>query len=210
VLCGQVTAHFSITGITSAYKDPNPSDPDIWLVGVRTPTQITSDSNASSATAANGDGIGVRLDGSSGIALDGLSYNKMTGPGGFLLDGPGTYQVTVQNSHATGIGPICVTADHQKVNTGYYSDLQNSLSLADGAHGNVFIGDTFHIPAATGYSIAGGGNGFFLDACADYAREPFAPAEAQAGAGNVFTGVCYNQPASLPGLPPSAASCPGS
>ena len=47
-------------------------------------------------------------------------------------------------------------------------------------------------------------------ACAGYTRQPFTPAEAPAGAGNAFTTVCYNQPADLPGLPPSAANCPGS
>jgi hypothetical protein len=289
---GQVSDYFQITGITSAYNDANPSDPEIWLVDIHTPTRITSGQNASSSTAANDGGTGVRLDGSSGIALDGLSYNKMNGPGvylngsanvtinnskfkslgntrpngdgiyavdssnvqigtgadcpanspcvdttydngygidlvdthdvvinattassndtgGFLLDGPDTYQVSVENSHATGIGPICVTANHQKADTGYYSDLQNSLSLAGGAHDNSFTSDTFSIPSGTGYSIASGGNGFFIDACADYTREPFAPAEPPAGTGNTFTGVCYNQPADYPGLPPSAANCTG-
>jgi len=66
------------------------------------------------------------------------------------------------------------------------------------------------IPSGTGYSIASGGNGFFIDACAGYARQPFTPAEAPAGAGNAFTTVCYNQPADYPGLPPSATNCPGS
>ncbi len=290
---GQISDYFDITGITSAYNDVKPSDPDIWLVDIHTPTQITSGQNASSSTTANGNGTGVRLDGSSNIALDGLSYNKMNGPGvylngsanvtinnskfkslgktrpngdgiytvdssnvqigtgpdcpnnspcidttydngygidlvnthnvvinattassndtgGFLLDGPDTYEVTLENSHSTGIGPICVTANHQKVNTGYYSDLQNNLSLADGAHGNSFTNDTFNVPSGTAYSIASGGNGFFVDACAGYTREPFTPTEAPAGAGNVFTAVCYDQSTDYPGLPPSATNCPGS
>jgi hypothetical protein len=203
---GLVTVFFDIVGITSAYNDTNPADPDIWLVNIHTPTAITSGKNGSTSTTANENGTRVRLDGSSNISLDNLQYNKMNGPGvflngstsvtidnsklkslgdtrpngdgiyaanssniqigtgagcpnnqpcndltyddgfgidlvnthdvlinaatvsandtgGYLLDGSGTYHVTIQNSHASGLGPICVTMNGQKENTGYLTDL---------------------------------------------------------------------------------------
>lgn len=222
-----MTAFFDIVGITSAYSDTNPADPDIWLVNVHTPTAITFGKNGSTASTANDNGTGVRLDGSSNIGLDDLQYNKMNGPGvyingssavtidnsklkslgadrpngdgiyavnssdirigtgsdcpnnqpcddltydngfgidlvnthdvvinsaaaasndtgGFLLDGSNTYNVTLSNSHASGLGPICVTVNNQKQNTGYFTDLQGALMLVNGAHDNAFSDDTFN------------------------------------------------------------------
>jgi hypothetical protein len=291
---GTVTAFFNITGITSAYNDTNPADPDIWLVNVHTLTAIRSGKNGSTSTTANANGTGVRLDGSSNISLDDLQYNKMNGPGvflngsstvtidnsklkslgdtrpngdgiyaenssniqigtgadcpnnqpcndltyddgfgidlanthdvvinaaavgandtgGFLLDGTGTYHVTLQNSHASGLGPICVTLNHQKENTGYFTDLQGALMLVNGAHDNTVTNDTFNIPASAPMpSIASGGNGFYVNACAGFVPQPFSPVEAAAGPGNTFSNVCYSLPANYPGLPSSAKNCPGS
>lgn len=291
---GAVTAFFDIAGITSAYNDTSPADPDIWLVNVHTPTAITSGKNGSTATAANNNGTGVRLDGSSNIGLDDLQYNKMNGPGvllngssyvtidntklkslgdarpdgdgiyavnssnirvgmgadcpnnqscndltyddgfgidlvnthdvvisaatvsandtgGYLLDGTSTYHVTLQNSHASGLGPICVTMNNQKENTGYLTDLQGALMLVNGAHDNAFSNDTFNIPASAPMpSIGSGGNGFYVNACAGFVPQPFSPVEAGAGANNTFSNVCYSLPTDYPGLPPSAKNCPGS
>jgi hypothetical protein len=96
-----VTAFFNIIGITSAYNDTNPADPDIWLVDVHQSTAITSAQNAGTPTAANGNGTGIRLDGSSNISLDGLQYNKMSGPGVFLN---GSSTVTIDNSKLKSLG----------------------------------------------------------------------------------------------------------
>ena len=289
-----VTAFFDIVGITSAYNDTNPADPDIWLVNVHTPTAITSGGNGSTATTANDNGTGVRLDNSSNISLDNLEYNKMNGPGvfingssavtidnsklkslgdarpngdgiyavnssairigtgsdcpnnqpcndltydngfgvdlvnthnvvinaaavaaddtgGYLLDGSNTYDVTLSNSHGSGLGPICVTMNGQKQNTGYFTDLQGGLMLVNGAHDNAFTNDTFNIPAAAPMpSIGSGGNGFYVNACAGFVPQPFSPVEGAAGSGNTFTNVCYSLPVDYPGLPPSATNCPGS
>jgi len=100
---GTVTAFFNITGITSAYNDTHPADPDIWLVNVHTPTAIASGNNGSTSTAANNNGTGVRLDGSSNISLDDLQYNKMNGPGVFLN---GSTFVTIDNSKLKSIGDV--------------------------------------------------------------------------------------------------------
>jgi hypothetical protein len=291
---GTVTSFFNIVGITSAYNDTNPADPDIWLVNVHTPTAITFGKNGSAATTANNNGTGVRLDGSSNISLDDLQYNKMSGPGvflngsssvtidnsklkslggarpngdgiyavnsasisigtgsdcpnnqpcndlaydngfgidlvnthdvvinsaavssndtgGFLLDGSNTYDVTVSDSHASGLGPICITVNGQKQNTGYLTDLQGALMLVNGAHDNAVANDTFNIPASAPIpSIGSGGNGFYVNACAGFVPQPFSPVEAAAGPGNTFSNVCYSLPANYPALPPSASDCPGS
>ncbi len=127
-----------------------------------------------------------------------------------LLDGPGTSNVTLENSHASGLGPVCVTAGNQKVNTGYVTDLQGALMLVAGAHDNTIINDTFNIPASAPIpSIGSGGNGLYLNACAGLVPQPFNPVEAAAGTNNTFTNVCYSTPANYPGLPPSAKNCPG-
>jgi hypothetical protein len=289
---GTVTPFFNIVGITSAYNDTNPADPDLWLVNVHTPTAITSGQNGSTATAANNNGTGVRLDGSSNISLDGLQYNKMNWPGvflngsssvtidnsklkslgdtrpngdgnytvnsanirigtgadypnnqpcndltydgfgidlvnshevvinaaavgandtgGYLLDGADTYHVTLQNSHASGLGPICVTMNGQKENAGYLTDLQGALMLVNGAHENTFANVTFNIPAsAPTPSIGSGGNGFYVNTCAGFVPQPFSPVEAAAGPGNTFSNVCYSLPANYPALPHRRATVPG-
>jgi hypothetical protein len=292
---GMVTAFFNIVGITSAYDDTNPADPDIWLVNVHTATAITFGKNGSTSSTANNNGTGVRLDGSSNISLDDLQYNKMNGPGvfvngsssvtidnaklksvgdarpngdgiyavnssyihigagadcpsnqpcndltydegfgidlvnthdvvisaaaasandtgGYLLDGTSTYNVTLQNSHASGLGPICHTVDNEKENSGYFTDLQGALMLINGAHDNTFANDNFNIPASAPMpSIGSGGNGFYVDACAGFVPVPWrSTVEAAAGPGNTFSNVCYSLPANYPGLPPSEKNCPGS
>jgi hypothetical protein len=131
--------------------------------------------------------------------------------GGYLLDGSGTYNVTLENSHASSTGPICITVNKQRVNTGYLTDLQGALMLIDGAHGNAFSNDTFNIPSAAPIpSIGSGGNGFYVNVCAGSVPQTFGPVEAGAGANNTFRNVCYSLPTNYPGLPPSAANCPGS
>ncbi|HEY5990893.1 MAG TPA: right-handed parallel beta-helix repeat-containing protein [Streptosporangiaceae bacterium] len=291
---GAVTAFFNIVGITSAYDDTNPADPDIWLVNIHTPTAITFGKNGSTSSTANNNGTGVRLDGSSNIRLDNLEYNKMNGPGvflsgssavtidnvklksvgearpngdgiyaenssniqigtgadcpnnqpcndltydegfgidlvnthdvvindtavsandtgGYVLDGTNTYRVTIQHSHASGLGPICHTVDNEKENSGYFTDLQGALMLINGAHDNAFADDTFNIPGSAPMpSIGSGGNGFYVNACAGFVPQPFSPVEAPAGSGNTFSNVCYSLPTNYPGLPPSSKNCPGS
>jgi parallel beta-helix repeat protein len=291
---GTVTAYFNIVGITSAYNDSNPVDPDMWLVNVQNTTTIASGTNGSSVTAANANGIGVRLDNSSHVTLDSLSYNKSFGPGvylngssnvtvdnskfkavnderpngdgvyavnssyiqigmsstcpknqacndttyddgfaydlvnthdvvinnaiaqandtgGYLLDGSGTYNVTIQNSAASGLGPICSKEDTGvKHNSGYFTDLQGGLMLINGAHNNAFTNVSIQISGSAPLpSIGSGGNGFFQDACAGWVSVPFSPVEAAAGTGNTFTNVCYSLPTHYPGLPPSG-TCKGS
>jgi hypothetical protein len=71
-----VTADFTITGLSANYTDSNPSHPVIELSNVK-PADSALVSNAS----ANADGIGVEIDSSSNITLSSVSVNKMFGAG---------------------------------------------------------------------------------------------------------------------------------
>lgn len=75
---GLVTDYFNIFGISSTYNDTTTTtDPTIWLVSVHTATTISGTS--ASPTGGNDLGIGVELDSSANIAIDGVSYNKGNG-----------------------------------------------------------------------------------------------------------------------------------
>jgi len=76
-----VTADFTITGISANYTDTNRTDPVIYLSNVN-PTDPALVSNVS----ANGDGTGVEIDSSSNITLSSVSVNKMNGTGLRIID----------------------------------------------------------------------------------------------------------------------------
>ena len=117
--------------------------------------------------------------------------------GSFVLDGTNTFNVTIKNSTGTGDGPIC----HNEVTSGQTAnDLQGGLHLINGAHDNTFMNDTF--TADTGFDVASGGNGFYVQGCTG--SQPFTPVEAPMGAGNTFTNVCYR---TTNITPPPAKAC---
>ena len=77
-----VTADFTITGISANYTDTDhPSHAVIYLSNVH-PTDSAMVSNVS----ANEDGTGVEIDSSSNITLSSVSVNKMNGTGLRILD----------------------------------------------------------------------------------------------------------------------------
>lgn len=102
---GLVTDSFVISGISIGYGGVPFSDPAIQLVDVNNPSGTTI-SNVS----ANADGRGVELDGSSYVALDQLSLNKMIGNALFIN---GSSHVTLSNSKlkATADGQVPHNAD---------------------------------------------------------------------------------------------------
>lgn len=144
-------------------------------------------------------GFAISLVNTADVVIDNVSADSAD-TGGYVLDGSGTYHVTLENSTANAAGPICITGSGQKVNTGYVSDLQGGVHLINGAHDNTITGDTF--TAGTGFSIASGGNGFYANACTG-ANQPFSPVEAAMGANNTFSSNCYAT-TNIAGLPPSA------
>jgi nitrous oxidase accessory protein NosD len=281
---GLITDHFNIFGISSTYNDTNATDPTIWLVDVDTATTISGTS--ANPTGGNDLGIGVELDGSSGISIDGVSYNKGNGTGiylngssnvsinnaklkatcnlcsphtgdgiyavnssglqigtgadcpstnpcndvtyddgigiwlvnthdaivnradadandtgGYVLDGPDTYNVTLENSSSRATGNICIRLNGQRVNTGYFTDLQGGLHIVNGAHNNTIANDDFSGDTG-GVSVGSGGNGFYSNACTNE-NQSFSPVEAAMGEGNSFANLCYST-TSISGLPPSA------
>jgi hypothetical protein len=167
---GGITDHFNISGISSTYNNTNTTDPTIWLVDVNTPTSIVG-SNAH-PTAGNDLGIGIELDGSSNVAIDGISYNKGNGTGIYIS---GSSNISINNSKLKATCDICTP------HTG------DGIYAINGAHDNVITTDTF--TGSVGLGVASGGNGFYADACTGQ-NVPFSP-EAAMGAGNTFSNICY-------------------
>lgn len=144
------------------------------------------------------DGIGVWLNNTHDVVINQATADA-NDTGGYVLDGTDTYNVTVENSSAQGDGNICIKFGGQRINTGYFTDFQGGLHIADGAHDNTIANDNFS--ADTGLSIGSGGNGFYANACTN-ANQPFSPVEPAMGSGNTFSNVCYAN-TNITGLPPS-------
>jgi hypothetical protein len=102
VQVSNTTAYFNIFGISSTYNDTNPGDPTIQLVNIHTPTTISG--NGAHPTAGNGLGMGIELDNSSNISIDGVSYNKGSGTGVFIKN---SSNVSVDNSKFKATCDIC-------------------------------------------------------------------------------------------------------
>jgi hypothetical protein len=120
--------------------------------------------------------------------------------GGYVLDGTGTYNVTLENSSSQGGGSICHTYLGQKLYTGYDTDMQGGLHLVNGTHNDTIANDTFL--NNTSMDVASGGNGFFYDPCAG-GDQPFSPVETGMGAKVTFSNICYRLSNNVPGLPAS-------
>jgi hypothetical protein len=99
---GVITAFFNIFGISSTYNDTNTSDPTIWLVNVHTPTTISGTS--ANPTGGNDLGIGVEIDSSANIAINGVSYNKGNGTGVLINN---STNVSVDNSKLKATCTFC-------------------------------------------------------------------------------------------------------
>lgn len=145
------------------------------------------------------DGFGVYLLNTHDVVINQADADA-NDTGGYVLDGADTYNVTVSNSQADNNGPICISFNGQRVNTGYVTDLQGELHLINGAHDNTITNDTF--PGSVGLSVGSGGNGFYNNPCANNPDQPFSPVEAAMGSGNTFSNICYSS-TNIPSLPPS-------
>lgn len=96
--------------------------------------------------------------------------------------------MTLTNSRGDASGPICITLNGQKTDTGYHTDLQGGLILINGSHDNLIQNDQF--PANAGISLGSGGNGPLVDRCTR-TFPTFSPVEVGMGSGNTFTNVCF-------------------
>lgn len=148
------------------------------------------------------DGFGIWLANTHNVVINQTSADA-NDTGGYVLDGPNTYNVTLENSTSNGTGNICITFNGNKVNTGYLTDLQGGLHIINGAHDNTITSDSF--TANSGISIASGGNGFYYNICAGGVNQPFSPVEPSMGAGNTFSDICYST-TNVAGLPPSTCN----
>jgi hypothetical protein len=139
------------------------------------------------------DGMGVWFQNTSHSVVNHTS-GSANDTGGYVLDGSGSYSDTIENSGASGDGPICFTFNGQKISSGYHSDLQGGLHLINGAHGNTITGDDFH--GNIGLDISSGGNiingvDSFYDACQG-AYVPYSGTPTPGmGTDNTFSNNCY-------------------
>lgn len=132
-----------------------------------------------------------------------LAVNMITAAddtGGILLDGPGTYNVTLLDGDATANGPICPSGSP----TGLVVDTISGISVTNGAH-------DIHVH---GYSINANGDGFggFFDIMNGGNGGWFNPCNGQithlkatppGGANLDFTGNCYRFEFGFTPRPPS-------
>ena len=121
---GLITDYFNIFGISSTYNDTNTTDPTIWLVDVHTATTISG--NNANPTGGNDLGIGVELDASSNISIDGVSYNKGNGTGIYLN---GSSDVSISNAKLKATCVLC--APH--TGDGIYAVNSSNLQIGTGA-----------------------------------------------------------------------------
>jgi nitrous oxidase accessory protein NosD len=147
------------------------------------------------------DGWGIYLQNTHDVVINQATADA-NDTGGYVLDGAGTYNVTLENSGSQGGGSICHTYLGQKLPTGYTTDLQGGLHLINGTHDNTITNDTFS--NNTTMDIASGGNGFFYNPCAGGDQPWTGTVEGPMGANNSFSNICYKSTSGvIPGLPTS-------
>jgi len=150
-----------------------------------------------SCTLVNGNGCNeFTYDDGRGILVEN-SYNVLVvytitnadDTGGVLLDGTGTYNVTLLNGKATADGPICEGG----VPTGAVVDTISGISVTNGAHDIAVHGYTIN---ANGngfggyFDIMNGGNGGWLNPCT--LESTTFRATPSGGANLDFSGNCYH------------------
>jgi hypothetical protein len=121
---GGITDYFNIFGISSAYNDTNTTDPTIWLVNIHTAATISG--NSADPTGGNDLGIGVELDSSSNISIDGVSYNKGNGTGIYLN---GASNVSINNTKLKATCDMCTV----HTGDGIYAVNSSGLQIGTGA-----------------------------------------------------------------------------
>jgi hypothetical protein len=147
------------------------------------------------------DGFGIYLQDTHDVVINQATADA-NDTGGYVLDGTGTYNVTLENSGSQGGGSICHTYLGQKLNTGYTTDLQGGLHLINGTHDDTIANDTF--ANNTTMDIASGGNGFFYNACGGGDQPWTGTVEGAMGQNVTFSKICYHSTSGvMPGLPPS-------
>jgi hypothetical protein len=171
---GGITDHFNISGISSTYNNTNTTDPTIWLVDVNTPTSIVG-SNAH-PTAGNDLGIGIELDGSSNVAIDGISYNKGNGTGIYIS---GSSNISINNSKLkatcdictphTGDGIYAINSDHLQIGTGPDCPRNspcNDVTYDDGI--GIWLQNTHDVVINQATADANDTGGYVLDGSSTY------------------------------------------
>lgn len=150
------------------------------------------------------DGRGIWIENSYNV----LVLNTITGAddtGGILIDGKGSYGITLLNGTASGNGPICPSGTP----TGEVSDTIAGISASNGAHDITVHGYTVNANgdgAGGFFDLMNGGNGLYLNPCTGAISS--VPKSAPGGANLDFNGNCYHFEFGF--TPAPTVSCPGS
>ncbi len=107
------------------------------------------------------DGWGVHVENSYNVVIVG-TFGDSNDTGSFLLDGSGTYNVTMANDTASGTGDIC-PATTGKVSTGDRVDYAAGIAIINGAYDVTVRNSTAQ--GNTHWSLMNGGDTYWFDAC---------------------------------------------
>ena len=119
--------------------------------------------------------------------------------GGILLDGSGTFSVTLTNGVASGNGPICPMG----VPTGDKVDTNAGIAVINGAHDINVKGYTIN---GNVIDIMNGGNDLYYNPCTGLFEPLKGKATPPGGGGLDFNGTCYHTQFGF--FPVPASSCP--
>ena len=146
------------------------------------------------------DGRGIFVQNSYNVAAQ---YTKTNADdsGGILLDGAGTFSVTLVNGVASGNGPICPQSGG--VPTGDKVDTFAGIAVTNGAHDVNVKGYTIN---GNTLDITNGGNGLYTNPCTGLTETLKGQPTPPGGGGLDFNGNCYHTEFGF--FPVPASSCP--
>jgi Right handed beta helix region len=145
------------------------------------------------------DGRGIFLHDSYNVLVQ-YTITAADDTGGILLDGSGTYNVTLLNGDATANGPICPAGSP----TGLITDTEAGIAVTNGAHDIAVHGYSIQANgngAGGFFDIMNGGNGLWMNPCTFAITKLHATPPG--GANLDFSGNCYHFEFGFNPVPPS-------
>jgi hypothetical protein len=164
---------------------------------------IGSPCNLATSTDCNGftynDKRGMWINNSHDIIVQYTKTNANDG-GGIVVDGKGSYNVTLINGIASGNGPICRInqSTGTREPTGPKIDFISGIAIINGAHNISVKGYT--IQGDGHYDIMNGGDGLYINRCTNLFESIYPPTP-PGGSNLDLNGNCYNTQFNLSPVP---------